>query len=46
MKNNKYYLIFNATFKSEHSHENISEITYKDLIFKKNRIVNEFFFWY
>ena len=35
MKNNKYYLTYNATFKSEHTHENISEITYKDLIFKK-----------
>lgn len=37
MKNNKYYLTFDATFKSEHSHENISEITYKDLIFKKKQ---------
>jgi len=36
MKKNKYQLIFNATFKSEYSHESIKEISYKDLIFKKN----------
>ena len=36
MKNNNYYLIFDATLKSEHTHEDISEIIYKDLIFKKN----------
>jgi len=36
MSKNKYNLIFNATFKSEHSHESIKEISYKDLIFKKN----------
>lgn len=36
MERNSYNLIFNATLKSEHKHENITEISYKDLIFKKN----------
>ena len=36
MKKNKYQLIFNATFKTEYSHESIKKISYKDLIFKKD----------
>ena len=35
MKENNYNLILNIDYKSEYVHEDIKELLYKDLIFKK-----------
>tara|TARA_B100000767_G_C19773731_1_gene541438 strand:+ start:2988 stop:3764 length:777 start_codon:yes stop_codon:yes gene_type:complete len=36
MKKNDYNLIFNVNYKREYFHEDIKELAYKDIIFKKN----------
>ena len=35
MKGNNYDLIFNVNYKPQHFHEEIKELEYKDIIFKK-----------